>query len=443
MLIKTSVGIQLAGKDLRFAVMRSTFGKLRLIASEVISDFAGKPSEEQKTLLRQTITRHKIPSTRVFLTLPHESGVVRQVELPVEVRETLRRAIELQLDVLSPWPAEDIYWDVIQEPVKRSGKSFIATISIIPRSTLDPWIELFKSVKLPLSGASLSSLASAHAAAGMWRDAPATIILDCEPEYVEGAFVREGRITSVTIDGTETESQMSTVVSRLRSLARVGQTESIKTVVYGPASPETSDSRAVPVENMKAGRRDEFGSIASAMLGLKRTIFESNLVPRALRHRRSQLQLMPTYVLVALTAVLAVGLLAREPYQWTKYSEKIDQEIQNLAPEVRQVSAQEIELNELSEKYRALNAHFEKRDMNLEALRELARMLPASAWLANYNYQDGAVTISGFTESAPEMQKALEDSPVFRDAQFTSSLTRDASGKDRFTLKALVGEGQQ
>ena len=69
---------------------------------------------------------------------------------------------------------------------------------------------------------------------------------------------------------------------------------------------------------------------------------------------------------------------------------------------------------------------------------ELSRLLPQGTWLASYTCQDNIVTITGFSESAASIQKLLEDSPVFRDAQFTSSITRDTAGKDRFSLRASI-----
>jgi general secretion pathway protein L len=76
------------------------------------------------------------------------------------------------------------------------------------------------------------------------------------------------------------------------------------------------------------------------------------------------------------------------------------------------------------------------RDANLQALLELTRILPADAWLTSYQQEDDTITISGFSTGAARLQKLIEDSPVFRDAQFVSSITRDASGKDRFTIRA-------
>ena len=52
------------------------------------------------------------------------------------------------------------------------------------------------------------------------------------------------------------------------------------------------------------------------------------------------------------------------------------------------------------------------------------------------------MTISGASDSAASVQKIIEDSGIFRDAQFTSSITRDQYGKDRFSIRATV-EAQQ
>ena len=72
----------------------------------------------------------------------------------------------------------------------------------------------------------------------------------------------------------------------------------------------------------------------------------------------------------------------------------------------------------------------------------MSRVLPASAFLVSYGYQDGNVTISGFAESASEIQNLLETSSMFKGAEFTNSVTRDATGKDRFTMKMTAGIGQ-
>ena len=147
-------------------------------------------------------------------------------------------------------------------------------------------------------------------------------------------------------------------------------------------------------------------------------------------------------MLGVLALCLGAALLVREPYQNTVYASKLDAEIRKVAPQVREVAGQETELNSLSGKSRALTTQLGSRDYNLEALRELSRILPASAFLVSYGYQDGVVTISGFAKSASEIQNVLENSAVFKGVEFTNSVTRDSTGKDRFTMKMIAGGGQ-
>jgi Tfp pilus assembly protein PilN len=203
-----------------------------------------------------------------------------------------------------------------------------------------------------------------------------------------------------------------------------------------------ADNPRLPIEDAKPESTNEFGAIATALLPFKESTFGSNLVPPALRHRDSQLRLIPSFVLGLLTICVGCALLAREPYQNTVYASRLDGEIRKIAPQVKEVAAQETELNQLSARYRALTTHLQSHDYNLEALRELARVLPPSAFLASYAYQGSTITISGIAQSASEIQNLLENSPLFKGVEFTTAVTRDAGGKDRFTLKMTVGVEQ-
>lgn len=439
-MFRNNLGVEITGKDLRIAVVRSALGKLRLAQSFEIAGFLDLAPEEQTAAVVRLVKTHKLPSSRVYLSLPRDRGIVRQIEFPVEVREKLRSVVALQLETLCPWAVEEVYWDFAEEAQKKGAKMIRATVVIIPRAALDPWIEFFKSAKLPLSGASLSSVSCAHGVRALWSDEVPTVVLDCEAGYVEASLLQGNRLTSLTENAEEPAIAAKSAVERLVSVGRIVSPESARVIVYGSASGslEAVEPLPLPMENAKPESSNRFGAIASALSGLKKTAFDSNLVPRELRYRQNQLKLLPTYVLIALAVLLGAALAAREPYQTMVYASRLDSEIQVIAPGVRAVSSQEAELNALSEKYRALAAHLQSRDVNLEALKELSRSLPAAAWLAGYSYQDGAITLSGFAVSASEVQKALEDSALFKDVQFTTSVTRDPSGKDRFTLKASV-----
>src|SRR5207302_1352913 len=117
---------------------------------------------------------------------------------------------------------------------------------------------------------------------------------------------------------------------------------------------------------------------------------------------------------------------------------QLDGEIKTISPKVKEVADQEKELDQLSQRYRSLTSQIQNRDYVLETVGELARLLPGSTFLASYSYQDGTITISGFAQSASEIQSLLEGSPLFKGVEFTNSVTREPSGKDRFTLKMVL-----
>ena len=297
----------------------------------------------------------------------------------------------------------------------------------------------FKSVGLPLSGAVLSSLACAHAVSTLWTDATPSIVIGCEPDYIEGTLINGTRLVSASRKGAGTEELCKSVVEQLLSVGRLESPDKARLIMHGAVDVAGYPSAVkIPLENARPESRVSFGAISVAMTALKRSAFGANVIPPELRFRRSRLQLIPTYVLIVLISLLGITLLMREPYQYTMHAALIEQEINRVAPDARQASTDQAELNRLSEKYRALSGHFQSRDLNLESLRELSRILPPAAWLTSYTYQDSGLAISGQAESASEIQRVLEDSTLFKDVQFTSSVTRDANGKDKFSLKASI-----
>lgn len=442
-LAKSSVGLEIGGKDLRVAVMRSRLGKVRLIAIHRVGGFADLDEEARKKAIKTLIRNNRIPTARVYLTLPREQGIVRQVDLPAEMGQKLADVVKLQVETLSPWPSDEIYWGFAQEAPKKNRKLSTITIAVISRKVLDPWILFFKSAGVPLSGATLSSLAFGHAANVLWKDAIPTIVLNLKESYTEGIVVNGSCIAAMTAPPAE-DTVAPKGFDRLFAVAKLPSAEGSRLIVCGEKAEAfgVEDNPRLPIENTKREFTNDFGAIATALLPLKESSFDSNLVPPELRYRQSQLRLIPTYIAGLLAICMGITLLAREPYQNRVYASRLDAEIRKVGPQVKEVASQEAELNQFSVKARAFTVHLQNHDYNLEALRELARVLPASAFLASYGYQDGTVTISGFAQSASEIQNLLETSSIFKGVEFTSSVTRDATGKDRFTMKMSVGVGQ-
>src|SRR6266516_4839432 len=296
-LAKSSVGVEIAGRDLRLAVLRSSVGKLRLLATHRIAGFLDLDEEGKKKAVRTLVRNSRIPGMRVYLTLPREHGIVRQVDLPSEMAQKLAEVVRLQVETLSPWPLQEIYWDFGQEPQKKSRKLITITIAIIPRTILDPWIAFFKSAGVPLSGATLSSLAFANGTNALWKDAIPTIVLRQEHSYTEAVAVNGSRIAALTVPATE-DTLSQPVIDRLLPVAKLASAEGARLLVCGEKLDTAflEDNPALPIEGAKREFTRDFGAIATALVPLKESTFKSNLVPPALRYRESLLRLIPAYV---------------------------------------------------------------------------------------------------------------------------------------------------
>src|SRR5436190_66039 len=103
----------------------------------------------------------------------------------VGVEDNLRSAVALQVETLSPWAIDEMYWDCVWEPPVKGARSIIVHVGIVPRSVLDPWIGMFRSARLALTGASLSSLSWAHGVTVFWGKERPTMVVAAEKDYVE------------------------------------------------------------------------------------------------------------------------------------------------------------------------------------------------------------------------------------------------------------------
>jgi Tfp pilus assembly protein PilN len=436
----TSVGIEAAGPDLRVAVVREFAGARRLLRMDKVAGFASLSDDDKAAALAAHFKQHKLSGYNVHLTLPGGFGVVRDLEFPATVgaADALRSAVALQVENLSPWALDEMYWDCSWEPPLKGSRSIVVHVGIVPRTVLDSWIALFGAARLALTGVSLSSLSWAHGVTVFWGKERPAMIVAAENDYIESALVSDDRIYALNMPCAEPAQGLPACMSQLMRAGRLESADQLRLVTYGGAGAVAGlESTPVPVEGA-AEIVDGFGAVSTALLGLLRSGFRLNLIPPQLRYQRNYLQLIPTYALLGLLVLLGVFVWVREPYQQSLYAQQLDQEGKRLAAEVRPVADQEARLNQISDRLKTLDGLMRGKDQNLEALREVSRVLPQGTFLISYSCQDNVMTIAGFSDSAASIQKLIEDSPVFRDAQFASSITRDVAGRDRFTLRASI-----
>ncbi|HEY2379839.1 MAG TPA: PilN domain-containing protein [Terriglobia bacterium] len=127
-------------------VQRSMLSKERVVKAAAIA------GDDKGTQLKTLLGKN---ANRCFLSLARDHGIVRQLQLPVDVQQDLKSALTLQIEGISSWPEQEVYWDHLVERPAEKSKWLTITVVIIPKSILDPWLQLFESCSAPLSGATL------------------------------------------------------------------------------------------------------------------------------------------------------------------------------------------------------------------------------------------------------------------------------------------------
>src|SRR5262249_13860033 len=133
--------VEVAEDGLHISLVRVFLGKRRGLRTASVPHASSLPKALGRT------------SNRVFPALPRDQGIVRQLQLPVDVQHNLKSALTLQIEAISAWPEHEVYWDYIVEKPADNPKMLNITIVIIPKTVLDPWMQTFESFRIPLAGA--------------------------------------------------------------------------------------------------------------------------------------------------------------------------------------------------------------------------------------------------------------------------------------------------
>jgi Tfp pilus assembly protein PilN len=148
--------VEETGQGLLLTLIRRFMGKETVLKKIAVADAAALP---------QTIGKS---SNRTFLNLRREQGIVRHLQLPVDVQQDLKSALTLQIEAISAWPEQDVYWDYIvskaaerkrdstQHREKETPRLLQITVVIIPKTVLESWLQTFEAARIPLAGASLA-----------------------------------------------------------------------------------------------------------------------------------------------------------------------------------------------------------------------------------------------------------------------------------------------
>ena len=212
---------------------------------------------------------------------------------------------------------------------------------------------------------------------------------------------------------------------------------------------ENMDARLMNNLNINMGDiREEIpclsAAIGLALKGLKGVALDVNFIPRELRPKRKK-----NWSLICGVAVMVLFLLGissftisffvKERIYLTELSERIDA----LKGRVKEIERMQGEIADIENKMGSVEKIKVGDISKLKILKELTQIIPEEMWLTRFSYNEKKgerkVDLSGYAEAASEIIPILEESELFEDVKFKSSIVKDKrSDKEKFNVTATV-----
>lgn len=461
--LKSSVGIEIRNNDLVVSCLRSNFSAGVFTNYKRVADYKSREREEVRLELDRYFKAHRLARENIVLGIPRSDVLIRNLDLPIEVRDNLKQVIQYQVQSFAPSEEEKFYYDYAVMGSQQEEKRLDVLLVMIPKAVLDAHMETINGLGIHPAAVTVGSIALVNLFFQTRPDAGAKLFLLADLKAgggIELLIVRKG-ILIYTREAARPEGlgwkgallkEMELALSKIRldpeeAVERIVLAGEESEIVQRELKEQLEDCELIgsnikyemPLEN-RAHLQEGAISLGLASAGMvRRPVFAMNLLPPDRRFRQSRWALVPTVLLGLILVLVLAGFAFRPVVQEKMVVRKLDEEISALKPRVGRVQHLIGQVRTLEKQVGYIEGLLRCGDMNLEVLQELTTILPSDTYLVQYSNREGTINLVGLSASADALIPRLERSPFIKDVQQRGAIFRDAqSGKDRFNFETKV-----
>jgi len=150
--------LALEGDDLVLVEPRSAAGSDARVALATLDP------QRRRLAVRSLLERVGETRGRARVSLSHDEALVRRVTMPAATEENLRQVLGFEMDRLTPFRADDVYFDYRVTSRDSAAGTLGALLAVARRDLVDARVEMLRSLGLSVQGVTVRDEA-AHAAA--------------------------------------------------------------------------------------------------------------------------------------------------------------------------------------------------------------------------------------------------------------------------------------
>ena len=474
LLPQSGIGIEWRGDTLCAVYARRFWKRVRVLDRIEIPNARATGAVDCGLRYREFLRRNGLKSPWTAVALPRAEVIVRSLRFPAGMDKELSAAVALQLDTLHPFEEGGVSWDCASSPLtsQKPAEGSSVLVGIAPTATIERWSAWFEEAGIPISQFTLSSTVFLDALnatrASLSLASSPLLLLHLRQDGCELIGRADGRLPisrEIFFPEGDTESQHGKAAAVLKELElarselRLEPAERPTLIVCGEASPLNAALRsalqieaapyelssierllppATEVVNETSASEDALAVLAAARAAELGPQLPMNLLPAERRAYESTAVMVPTFALLSLIVLLAVAVGLRGSMQDWVYGRRLERERQSLAPQIQEIERLQGSSRDKMAHLATLARFQQSSALPLGMLDELTRILPADAWLQQFQYEGSTVTLSGTAQSASSVLQALSASSYLESPQFTASLTRNTDGKEVFRIGARL-----
>jgi Tfp pilus assembly protein PilN len=416
----TGIGVEIAGEDLRIVAAKVRPGGIKVLDTLVIERIAERQAvdwgAEYSAFLRKLGSSHLAAT----VILPRQEVILRQLALPGVKDEDLASAIGYQIDSLHPYPEDEVICDWA-----RAGRSHYVVCGIARREIVEKYSNLFAEAGIQVK--SFAPLAAAfYTALRVYEEKPPQDFLALQ--YRNGGAELEAYGESVAnaafsnLFDVPSEAMANRTVSlALAELRLPAETEPLS---FERALPPPSEISAdIPLETFA------ISYAAALQSAVGRNGLDINLLPAGKRKKDSKLVYVPTAILGTILAGLLLAIIFYDKIEEKRYMGSIQEEIVAVRPDA--IKSDELEKTATNARSRIdlLDKYRKRAPQDLDVLNELTRILAPPVWVTSLDLNRSNVFVAGEADTATPLLKAIDQSPLFVNSDFTMPLGRNGNGE--------------
>jgi Tfp pilus assembly protein PilN len=405
--IGSGAGLEIGGprgsESLRISAVRVRPQGARVLGGFTIEDFQHQPAASWGADYAAFLGKLGIRHVAANVVLPRHEVIVRQLALPGISGGDLAGAVRFQLDGLHPYNEEDVLFSWT-----RLEHSSTVLVAVARKDSIQRYATLFAEAGIKIAGFTCSAAATYSALRLFGQTLPPEILAyDAGESGVEIYGESPAKPVFSAVFNVELERAAAMAAAELRMEAAPPLRALHELLGADPALPYA----------------------AALISACPRLCLPLNLLPAEQRQTSSPMVWVPTTALAALALLAAGATTALPGFESRRYMRELEAEIAKVQPAAARAAAIDRDIDAARKRTLLLDAFRARSKADMDVLAEMTRLLAPPAWVTSLELNGQQVAVSGETDQAAPLLKAIDASPQFESSEFVSPPGRSPAGE--------------